>query len=115
MFNGINSIEFARTFPDTLACQRFLDKWKWPNGFHCHKCGSTRYGKGKTSFHRRCLDCRYDESITANTILHDMRMPPIKALYLLFRIACKKKGMSTVELGSEVGVQQKTAWLFKSK
>lgn len=26
-----------------------------------------------------------------------------------------KKGMSTVELGNEVGIQQKSAWLFKRK
>ena len=42
-------------------------------------------------------------------------MPVIKAFYMVFRIAAKKKGMSTVELGSEVGVEQKTAWLFKRK
>ncbi len=33
----------------------------------------------------------------------------------MFRLTAKKKGMSTVELGHEVGVQQKTAWLFKRK
>ena len=34
---------------------------------------------------------------------------------MIFRLTAKKKGMSTTELGSEVGVQQKTAWLFKRK
>ena len=34
---------------------------------------------------------------------------------MVFRITAKRKGMSTVELGCEVGVQQKTAWLFKRK
>ena len=34
---------------------------------------------------------------------------------MIFRLTAKKKGMSTAELGSEVGVQQKTAWLFKRK
>ena len=32
-----------------------------------------------------------------------------------FRLTAKKKGMSTTELGSKVGVQQKTTWLFKRK
>lgn len=39
----------------------------------------------------------------------------LKAFHMVFRITSKKKGMSTVELGTEVGVQQKTAWLFKRK
>ena len=34
---------------------------------------------------------------------------------MVFRLTAKKKGMSTTELGNEVGVQQKTAWLFKRK
>ena len=34
---------------------------------------------------------------------------------MIFRLTAKKKGMSTTELGAEVGVQQKTAWLFKRK
>lgn len=34
---------------------------------------------------------------------------------MIFRLTAKKKGMSTTELASEVGVQQKTAWLFKRK
>ena len=34
---------------------------------------------------------------------------------MLYRLTAKKKGMSTIELGYEVGVQQKTAWLFKRK
>ena len=34
---------------------------------------------------------------------------------MIFRLAAKKKGMSTTELGAEVGIQKKTAWLFKRK
>ncbi len=65
--------------------------------------------KGKTYYHRRCRKCLYDESATSNTLFHDLKMPLLKAFQMTFRIAGKKKGMSTVELGAEVGVQQKTA------
>ena len=34
---------------------------------------------------------------------------------MILRLTAKKKGMSTTELGAEVGVQQKSAWLFKRK
>jgi transposase-like protein len=44
-----------------------------------------------------------------------MKMPMLKAFHMIFRLTAKKKGMSTTELGAEVGVQQKTAWLFKRK
>src|SRR5665647_2861249 len=44
-----------------------------------------------------------------------VKMPVLKAFHMIFRLTAKKKGMSTTELESEVGVQQKTAWLFKRK
>ena len=115
MFKGVDAIDFARRFPNNEACLRFLEQKKWKNGYRCVRCGCDYYVKGKTSFHRRCRSCAYDESVTANTLFHDMHLPLMKAFYLLFRIVTKKKGMSTVELAGEVSVQQKTAWLFKRK
>jgi hypothetical protein len=53
----------------------------------------------------RCKQCGYDESVTANTIFHGMKMPVLKAFHMIFRLTAKKKGMSTVELGTEVGVE----------
>jgi len=115
MFKGVNAIEFARRFPNNETCLRFLEEKKWKTGYRCIRCGCNEHVKGRTSFHRRCRTCAYDESVTANTIFHDMHLPMMKAFYLLFRIVAKKKGMSTVELASEVGVHRKTAWLFKRK
>jgi hypothetical protein len=53
--------------------------------------------------------------VLANTVFHGMKMPILKAFHMIFRLTAKKKGMSTTELGAEVGVEQKTAWLFKRK
>lgn len=115
MFKSINAIDFARSFPDNEACLGYLEKYKWKEGYCCRQCGGQQYIKGKTGYHRRCRQCGYDESVTANTLFHDIRVPLLKAFYMLFRLTTKKKGMSTVELAAEVGVQQKTAWLFKRK
>lgn len=115
MFQGINAIEFAKQFNDSEACYRYLIDWKWGKGFSCSRCGCTESYKGRTYYYRRCKQCGYDESVTANTVFHGMKMPILKAFHMVFRLSTKKKGMSTIELGTEVGVQQKTAWLFKRK
>ncbi len=57
----------------------------------------------------------YDESVTSNTLFHNLQMPVLKAFHMLFSTVSKKKGMPSVELATEVKVQQKTAWLFKVK
>ena len=115
MFTGINAIEFNRRFFDDHCCYQYLMEKKWGNGYSCPRCGCTQHVKGRTRYYRRCKGCKYDESVTANTVFHGMKMPLLKAFHLIFRLTAKKKGMSTIELAAEVGVEQKTAWLFKRK
>jgi hypothetical protein len=115
MFKGINAIEFSRRFQNNEDCYQYLLNIKWGKGYQCSRCGFKESYKGKTDHYRRCRKCSYDESVTANTVFHGIKMPILKAFHMVFRITAKKKGMSTVELGAEVGVQQKTAWLFKRK
>jgi hypothetical protein len=115
MFQGISAIEFSKQFVDNDSCYHYLIDLKWGNGYQCSRCGSLEYVKGRTWYYRRCKKCLYDESVTANTVFHGMKMPVLKAFHIIFRVTTKKKGMSTVELGTEVHVQQKTAWLFKRK
>ncbi len=115
MFKGMNILEFTKKFPDKDSCYLYLEEIKWGNGFKCSRCGHDKYYKGKHAFSRRCKNCAYEESVTANTLFHGIKMSILKGFHLAFRIAAKKKGMSTVELGNEVGIQQKSAWLFKRK
>lgn len=115
MFQGINAIEFNRRFKTNEDCFLYLIELKWGKGYQCIKCQGDQYGKGRTYYYRRCKGCGYDESVLANTVFHDLRVPLLKAFHMVFRIGAKKKGMSSVELAKEVGVQQKTAWLFKRK
>lgn len=115
MFKGMNIIEFTQKFPDKDSCYLYLEELKWGKGFKCSRCGHDQYYKGKHAFSRRCKNCKYEESVTANTLFHGIKMSLLKAFHLTFRISAKKKGMSTIELGNEVGIQQKSAWLFKRK
>jgi transposase-like protein len=115
MFKGINAIEFSKRFQTNEDCYHYLLNIKWGKGYQCSRCGCKQSHKGRTYYYQRCRDCGYDESVTANTVFHGIKMPLLKAFHMVFRLTAKKKGMSTIELGAEVGVQQKTAWLFKRK
>ena len=66
-------------------------------------------------YYKRSKKFGYDESITANTVFYGVKIPKLKAFHMIFRVTSKKKGMSAIELGTEVGVKQKTAYLFKRK
>lgn len=107
--------DFRKRFSTTDDCLHFLIEQKWGNGYTCYKCKCTEFIKGRKWFYRRCKNCKYDESVTSNTIFHKCKMDLLKVFEMAYRITVKKKGMSTCELAKEFGCQQKSAWLLKSK
>lgn len=115
MFQGISIATFNKSFKNEDDCKQYLFAMKWKNGYKCRQCGATGSNKGKTSFHLRCKVCAYDESVTAHTMFHKLKVPLLKAFGMAFRLSVRKKGMSTVELSKEYSINQKSSWLFKRK
>lgn len=115
MKKEISIQSFFEKFPDDQACYKHLAEEKWKDGYTCRKCGCGRYGKGYTSYARRCKDCGYDESVTANTMFHKCKFGIHRAFMAIFRIGSRKKGISSIELSEELEVNQKNAWLFRRK
>ena len=48
-------------------------------------------------------------------MLDRMKLAPLFAFHIAFKIATKKKGMSSLELAEEYELRQKTVWEFKWK
>src|SRR5215471_16109647 len=115
MFQGITIQQFNKFFQNEDDCKQYLFDFKWREGYRCRKCNSTKSCKGRTAFHVRCKTCGYDESATAHTLFHKIKIPLLKAFGMSFRITVRKKGMSTTELAKEFAVNQKSSWLFKRK
>ena len=115
MFDGVTFNEFKNRFKTNEDCMSYLVELKWKEGYSCPKCHNKSYGKGRQWFYRRCKQCNYDESATANTIFHKCKLSLLIVFELAFRITVRKKGMSSCELAKELGCQQKTAWLMKAK
>jgi DNA-directed RNA polymerase subunit RPC12/RpoP len=115
MFKSKDFLSFQQQFKTTEDCLKYLEELKWNGGYKCNRCGFTGFYKGRKALHRRCKKCQYNDSITSNTIFHKIKFDLLKAFYIVYRITTKKKGLSTIELASEFGLQQKTCWLFKRK
>jgi ISXO2-like transposase domain/Transposase zinc-ribbon domain len=115
MFQGVTISSFNKFFRSEDDCRQYLFDLKWKDGYQCRNCNCKKSCKGKTRFHLRCTQCGYDESVTAHTLFHKIKFPLLKAFGINFRIAVRKKGMSTKELANEYGINQKSSWLFKRK
>lgn len=115
IFKGVNSIKFNQRFRTNDDCYSYIANIKWENGYLCKKCGYEKYILGKKPFSRRCAKCKHDESPTSGTMFDKIKFPVLLAFHIAFKIATKKKGMSSLELSNEFELRQKTCWEFKWK
>lgn len=115
MQKALSIKDFRKKFKTEEDCVSYLVEAKWGDGYQCVKCGCEQYVKGRQWFYRRCSKCKYDESVTANTMFHKCKLGLLRAFEIGFRISVKKKGMSTNELAKEFDCQQRSAWLLKAK
>ena len=114
-FKGDEILTFSDKFKDDETCYRYLIDIKWGKGYTCSKCGNKEFVKGRKWYFHRCKKCQFDESVTAGTLFHKIKFPIRKAFYIIYYLGTRKKGMSTIELSREFGLNQKTTWLFKRK
>jgi hypothetical protein len=108
--------EFIDRFPDDDSAKQYLYERKWKDGYFCRKCKSTTgYSVVSDGFTRQCNKCDYRESVTSGTLFHKIKFPLWKAFWIVYQMAQRKKGESSMELSRSLGLRQKTCWLFRRK
>ena len=67
-----NILEFQKMFPNEMACLKYLEHMRWPNGFTCSKCSEVGepFRISKRLRVLICKFCRYETSVTAGTVMH---------------------------------------------
>lgn len=107
--------QFKKDFGSEEQCMEYLQHQKWQSGYQCRKCGGTASKKGDRVFDKRCKKCGYNESPLAHTIFHGLKFSLATAFEMVYRISVNKKGVSSIALCREFGVNLKTAYNFKRK
>lgn len=114
MSTGI--IAFLRKYPDEAACIKALAELRWPDGFHCHKCGATKahHLKSRPRIFE-CSGCGHQHSVTAGTVFHKTRTDLTKWFLAAYMMASDKRGVSAMHVSREMGLRYDTAWLMCHK
>ena len=111
---GFNNIlDFANRFPDEKACREELANMRWHGKPVCVKCGSMRkiYQINDGAL-LKCADCRKQFTVRVGTIFEDSALPLQKWFMAIYIFMAHKKGISSVQLGKDIGVRQATAWFM---
>jgi len=98
-------LDFARMFPDDEACAEYLFRVRWPEGFVCPKCGST---KGWQLKERPVIECEngHQISVTAGTAMHRTRTPLMTWFYAAYLMSTLTPGISAVQLQKQLGIKR---------
>jgi len=67
-------LEFQERFDTEEACEEYLYKMRWPDGFICPVCGDTEayYIQSKRAF--QCKSNRHQAYLTTDTVMHRTRI-----------------------------------------
>lgn len=98
-----------------VRCHEFLEKARWPDGFVCPRCSSTRGYRMPEYGLIQCASCRYQVSVTAQTIFHASHVPLRKWFLAILLMATDKGGTSALRLHKLLKVSYKTALLMLRK
>ncbi len=113
MFDGkIKSIlDFDKAFPNEQACIDYLEHIRWKGNVvspfdpssKVYKCKNNRY---------RCKNTGKYFNVKTKT-LFDNTKKPLKVWFIaIWLITSHKKGISSLQLGRDLGITQKTAWFM---
>jgi len=110
-----NLLEFEARFGNEAACREYLFRLRWPKGFRCPRCGSSKAWRLR-SILLQCADCGYQTSVTAGTIFQDTRKPLMLWFRAMWWVTSQKNGASALGLQRVLGLgSYKTAWMWLHK
>ena len=104
-----------KRFATQDACLSYLVGLRWPSGYVCPGCGSTK-GWGMENGRILCAGCRHQQSVMAGTVLQDSHTPLPTWFRAMWHICANKNGMSAQNLQRLLGLRSyNTAWLCLHK
>lgn len=108
-------MKLIEDFGSNDECREYLTRLRWPNGLACLRCGSVDVTTLPKRNLFQCSDCRYQFSVTTNTIMHDSHLPLRKWMLAIYLIVESKKSLSAAQLGRKIDVQYRTAWYLAQR
>lgn len=107
--------EFQRWFGTEDACRKYLSGLRWPEGFHCPRCG---YNQGwavrRELWH--CTRCDSETSLICGTLFQDTRKPLQLWFQAMWYMTNQKQGVSALGLQRVLGLgSYRTAWTWLHK
>lgn len=109
-----NLTSVIREFDTEEKCIAFLVRQRWGGVPTCPYCGSQKsYNiEGGKRFKCGNNECYKKYSVTVGSIFHASNIPLQTWFAAIYLLTAHKKGISSIQLGKDLGVTQKTSWFM---
>lgn len=97
-------------FADEQVCIDEVAALRWPDGPVCPKCEGKDHYYLATQKRWKCKACKKQFSVKVGTIFEDSPIALEKWLIALWMLVNCKNGISSYEVGRDLGITQKSAW-----
>jgi transposase-like protein len=109
----IGTFDLFDLFPDEEAARTYLEARIWPSGAICPECESgERITTRRPAGFYRCNACKVDFTVRTGTIFARSHVPLHKWLYVMYVLATRPEGISSIRVAQEIGITQKSAWFL---
>ena len=112
MFNNLR--ELIATMPDEKTCRDYLAAQRWNGKVVCPYCKHEKCYSIEKGARWKCADskCYKRFTVTVGTFFEASNIPLHKWFPAIYIAISHKKGISSYQLGRDIGVTQKTAWFM---
>ena len=108
----LSTYSFHEAFPDEKAAVAFIESVRWDGKPKCPRCGGEKHTPRPERNGYFCSNCRKDFTVRIGTIFENSRMKLHKWLYGIYLLQTARKGISSLQLGKEIGISQKSSWFM---
>ena len=111
-FNSI--LELIQAFPDQQSCIDHLEQLRWNGNVvspfdadsKVYDCKGNKY---------KCKNTGKYFNVKTNTIFDNTKLPLQKWFLAIWLVTSHKKGISSLQLGRDLNITQKSAWFMLSR
>jgi transposase-like protein len=110
-----NLIELIKSMPDEATCRQYIAEQRWGAGkVVCPYCNHNKAYviEGGKRYKCAAKTCYKKFSVTVGTFMEASNIPLTKWLAGIYLVTSGKKGISSYQLGRQLGIAQKNSWFM---
>src|SRR5687767_3114477 len=105
-------IELQDYFKDEKTCIEYYEQIRWNGNPVCPHCGSEKPYRTNRGFKCSNNKCYKKFTVKVGTIFDNSKIPFRTWFAAIFLATNHKKGISSLQLASDLNITQKTAWFI---